>query len=205
MNNEITYEELHNKFFYDYINGLLIDKKTHMPVGSLTRQGYLRTQINNKTYAIHRIIYCMNHGYFPENEIDHVNRIKADNRIENLREVSHSCNLRNSKTPNSNKTGIKGVHWVKCDQIWRSTIGINSKTIFVGNFNFFVNAVKARIYAEKIFNFYSCSSESSAVKGLKKIEPLDNEEEKLACSEWEFFMLVRKRRIDKLAETYKKF
>lgn len=205
MNKKITYDELHRKFFYDSINGLLVDKKTHLPVGYLTVQGYLNISINNKTYAVHRLIYCMNHGYFPENELDHINRIKADNRIENLREVSHTCNIRNAKTPNTNTTGIKGVHWIRGDHLWRATIGINNKTIFIGNFNFFVNAIKARIYAERAFNYFPCSIESSAVKGLKKVTPLDEEEEKLACSEWDFFILVRKRRIDKLAETYKKF
>lgn len=209
MVKEITYDELHKRFTYNPDTGLLINKKTNELIGKLTNQGYIRTSINNKAYAVHHIVYCMYYGYFPLCEIDHINRIKSDNRIENLRDVSRSCNARNRGNNKKNKFGVKGVQWITSDDRWKATIGIANKNISVGNFRFFINAVKARAYAEKIFNHSIYNKESPAVKYLKSVEHLQNNKKRKfkknsAYSEWEFFWTVRKKRIDKLAEIYQR-
>ena len=202
MNDEITYEELHKRYLYISEAGILINRKNNSIVGNLTSHGYLQTSINNKTYPVHRLIYCMHYGYFPENQIDHINRIKTDNRITNLRNVSCSINQRN-RNNKANKTGVTGVNWVRTDNCWRVTIGINKKHINVGNFKFFINAVKARLYAENIFNHTQHTDESSAAKFLKDVKLVGSIEEKenadKVFSEWRFFCLERKNILDKLA------
>lgn len=204
MADEITYEELHKRYLYISEAGILVNRKNNCIVGNLNIHGYLQTRINNKTYAIHRLIYCMQHGYFPENEIDHINRIRTDNRIENLREVSHSVNQRNCNTTKS-RTGVKGVNWVYSDNCWRVTIGVNKKKINVGTFRFFINAVKARLYAENIFNYTQYIDESSAAKFLKEVKLVGSIEEKenteKVFSEWRFFCMERKKVIDELANS----
>jgi len=210
MNKEPTYEELHNKFIYDSASGLLISKKTNKLVGTLSKEGYLQATVNNKNYLVHRIVYCMYHGHFPFCEIDHINRNKSDNRIDNLRDVSSSCNARNLGNIKSTKYGVKGVNWIESDLRWKASIGVNYKLIHIGSFKFFINAVKARAYAEEIFNFHLYDDESPAVKYLQSVEYLTfNKKNKFkknsAYSEWEFFLTVRKKKIDKLAEEYHKF
>ena len=209
MNEEITYEELHKLFIYSPESGLLFTKDTLGLVGTLSN-GYLRVTINNKSYAVHRIIYCMYYGHFPLCQVDHINRIKTDNKIKNLRDVSQSCNSRNVGNNKINKSGIKGVTWIKGDQSWRATIGVDNKAICIAHFKFFINAVKARAYAEELFNYHLYDEESPAVKYLNSVKYLSTNEKKKfnkksAYSEWEFFMSVRKEKIDKLAEIYQKF
>jgi len=103
-------------------------------------------------------------GYFPENDIDHINMIKHDNRIENLREVSRSCNIRNSGNRKCNTSGVKGVHWVNRFKKWQSRIGIDKLRFSLGYYNDFNNAVLARLTAEICLNKQECKAYSPAYK-----------------------------------------
>ena len=180
---EITYEELHRLFHYDPDTGLLVRKvrlnnsKAGTVVGSMDGHGYLCTQINGKHHKIHRIVYCMHHGYFPENEIDHINRIRHDNRIENLREVSRSCNLRNSKLASDNKSGIKGINWNKRDKRWKAEISVNKKKIYLGYFKNFDSAVVARYIAELKYSWNHCEQDSPAYQYLVEHGYLNTEKD----------------------------
>ena len=137
MKKKVTYEELHKLFHYDPATGLLIRKipagnrgKAGTVVGTLENTGYLTVRIKNKNYLVHRIIWFMHHGYFPEHDLDHINRIRHDNRIENLREVSRSCNMKNSNLREDNSSKVKGVCWHKKGKKWKAAIKINNKTIY---------------------------------------------------------------------------
>jgi len=70
--------------------------------------GYLGLGIEKRVYSIHRLVWLYEYGYFPK-EIDHINGIRTDNRLENLREVSRSQNNWNSKTNSVNTSGHKGI------------------------------------------------------------------------------------------------
>lgn len=74
------------------------------------------------------------HGYLP-GEIDHINNIKMDNRIENLREADRSRNCMNKNITKSNKTGFKGVSWFKKSKKYRAQIQINGKPKHLGLYN----------------------------------------------------------------------
>jgi len=91
----ITYDEVHKLFNYDPEIGIFTNKiprgssaKKGAFAGSLNGDGYLNIQVNGKSYKASRLAWLYVFGYFPENQIDHINRIRTDNRIENLREVS---------------------------------------------------------------------------------------------------------------------
>ena len=71
-------------------------------VGSVTKE-YLRFKYDGKTYANHRVIFYLHHGWWPE-EVDHINMDKLDNRIENLRAATKSQNQANSAPYKSRKT-----------------------------------------------------------------------------------------------------
>ena len=77
-------------------------------VGYKDKDGYLVTVIDGKGVRLHRLAWFICHGVVPD-EIDHINRVKADNRISNLRNVTHSENMQNMGVRKDNKTGFKGV------------------------------------------------------------------------------------------------
>jgi hypothetical protein len=87
--------------------------------------------------------------------VDHINHNVRDNRKENLRIVEQIDNLKNL-TPRNNKSGVTGVYWDKRRNNWYSQITYNKKTISLGTFTDFDEAVKARKKAEeKYFGEYS--------------------------------------------------
>jgi len=65
--------------------------------GSYDHYGYLIIKIKGKQYKAHRLVYLYFNGKFPKNEIDHINRIRSDNKIENLRDVTRQQNMDNTK------------------------------------------------------------------------------------------------------------
>ncbi len=130
--------------------------------------GYKSTMVDGKRYYNHRLIWLWHFGYFPENDLDHINRIRGDNRIENLREVSRVCNMRNAKVFSTNHSGITGVCWYKNRSQWLVYIIIKNKQISVGLYDNLLEAAKARWEAEVDHNFPNCNTTSSALKYLKE-------------------------------------
>jgi hypothetical protein len=78
--------------------------------GSYDKDGYLIIKIKGRQYKAHRIVYLLNHNKLPNGEIDHINRNRSDNRIENLRVVTRKVNIRNTTKKPNEKTGVVGVH-----------------------------------------------------------------------------------------------
>lgn len=70
-------------------------KKIGKRAGTTDKLGYRRVRYEGKLHLEHRVIWKMLKGYWPK-ELDHINRIRDDNRIENLREVTHQQNRRNN-------------------------------------------------------------------------------------------------------------
>lgn len=77
-------------------------------VGSLNRQGYFQVSVDSVTYKVHQIVFLLHYNYIPKT-IDHIDRNKINNRIENLRSVTNRENMLNrsdnSETPNIRKHG----------------------------------------------------------------------------------------------------
>jgi hypothetical protein len=123
--------------------------------------GYLQTRIDGKLYFNHRLVFLYHHGYTPENMIDHIDRNRANNRIGNLREVSHSCNMRNAKQQKS-VSGIKGIHWHKPHQKWTACIAVGGSQKHLGYYQDFTEAVAHRFAAEQCLKWNDCDSNSPA-------------------------------------------
>lgn len=116
---------------------------------------YIRTSYRRKKYLAHRIIYEMFNGPISEGmEVDHINRNRRDNRLSNLRLVSHQDNMRNMPRLNTNKSGSTGVSWFKRDCRWRATITINRRQKHIGYFDSFEDALAARKAAEIEYGFH---------------------------------------------------
>jgi len=92
------------------------------------------------------------YGHMPNHQIDHINLIKDDNRISNLREVSNAGNQQNNRKPfKNNKLGFLGVSELKKGKYlyYSARIGINNKTLFLGSFKTPEEAQDAYIKAKR--------------------------------------------------------
>ena len=114
-----------------------------------TGGGYLHGYVFGKKVMAHRAIWAIVYGVWPDSEIDHINGLPDDNRLENLRDVSPSENSRNRKMQSNNSSGYNGVSWCKIYSKWRSSIKINKKRQHLGYFADIKDAVSVRILAEK--------------------------------------------------------
>ena len=77
---------------------------------SKTAPGYVQIMVSKKLYQAHRLAWLYVNGSLPDEQIDHINGIRSDNRIENLRVVSGSLNSQNQRRARKdNKTGFLGV------------------------------------------------------------------------------------------------
>ena len=104
--------------------------------------GYITIQINKKHYKAHRLAWLYVYGEWPKNQIDHINGIRNDNRIENLRDVSVRENSSNGVEHRNNK--LIGAYITK-DKKWKSQIQINKKLIYLGIYNTELEAHNAYI------------------------------------------------------------
>lgn len=110
--------------------------------GSLTNK-YLTVRVKNSMYYCHRLAWAIHFGEWPEDDIDHINMDKTDNRISNLRLVSRGQNMANMRATKANKSGFIGVHWAKREGRWVSSITIDHKCKFLGHYDDPVSAAKA--------------------------------------------------------------
>lgn len=114
-----------------YSDGKLYWKSSGKEAGSLNVDGYIRVQVKNTRYAAHRLIFYIHHGYMP-NVIDHINGIKSDNRIENLRSADYHKNGMNQKLHIDNTSGCKNVF--RQNNKWCVRLRINGKNTWFGGY-----------------------------------------------------------------------
>jgi hypothetical protein len=127
-----------------------------MVAGSLHHTGYL---IIIK-YGAHRLAYYMYHGIDPlELEIDHINGIRTDNRISNLRLSTEITSAQNRKTRHDNKSGHKGVHIYKCKDgsiMYKVIITVDKKQKQLGYYKSFIySCLVYRRAAKKYFGKFA--------------------------------------------------
>jgi hypothetical protein len=113
------------------------------PAGTKTPYGYREIKIFNKAYKEHRLAWLYVYGEWPQGQIDHINHIKDDNRIENLRDVTRSQNGMNQIKCNRKTSQYKGVAWHKRSNKWQARIGINGETKYLGIYELAIDASRA--------------------------------------------------------------
>lgn len=117
---QMTLESLKKAVTYDPLTRIFVrnaaagNTKAGSPVGNLDSKGYLKAMVCLEMVKLHRLAWLYTHGVWPEGQIDHINHIKTDNRILNLRVCNTSENCLNQLGPRSNnKAGFQGVHVVR--------------------------------------------------------------------------------------------
>lgn len=135
--------------------------------GSLRGDGYLVVRVDSRPYLLHRVIFLYHYGYSPENQVDHIDRNPSNNRIENLREVSQTCNNRNTGNRADNTSGVKGVSWDSRESKWYAYIVVAQTQRNLGSFSDFTEAVAHRLAHEQALNWEGCDSCSPAFQYMQ--------------------------------------
>lgn len=159
-------EELNKLFIYQASDGTLLWRERHNRNAAGSRAGrskphptgYYKVRLKLgdkiKEVFVHRIVYTMHYGKAPA--LDHINNIKTDNRIENLRPATQTQNMCNVRTTVKNTSGVKGVSWNKSHKKWVALVGLNGKRISAGEFTTVEEAaVAVRELREKLHGGYT--------------------------------------------------
>ena len=137
------------KLRFDYETGFFHLKTTGRRAGAICKNGYVKLtfRVDGKREEItaHRLAWLMEYGSLPLGQIDHINQVKTDNRLSNLRDVSDAENKKNMPIHPRNKSGISGVSWRESRQRWIAIVTVNGKSNYLGSFvdkNMAADAVK---------------------------------------------------------------
>ena len=117
------------------------------------RDGYAGIKIKGRRIGLHRLAWLMTHGEFPV-VIDHIDGVRTNNAISNLRGVSVKENARNRRRALGNQSGCTGVQWVPRDETWQVTIGQDSGKIYLGTYKDYGMAVHMRKAAEEYLGYH---------------------------------------------------
>lgn len=138
----LTQAELKHQMNYDQDTGIFIwinskssAIKKYKIAGTIDVYGYVAIRINGKVYKAHRLAWLYVYGEFPSKMLDHIDRIKTNNSICNLRLATSSQNSRNVTSNKKNTSGYRGVVWHKRDKRWQAACTVYGKQIHIGNFN----------------------------------------------------------------------
>lgn len=126
--------------------------------GCINNMGYkvLGITIDGKHYLFtqHRLAWLYEYGEFPKEGLDHINHVKTDNRITNLRVTTQRENIRNMSMSSKNTTGYTGVSFNKAHNKYEAYVKVNYKQIHLGRFEDIEDAAKAAKEGRKHYGFH---------------------------------------------------
>lgn len=171
-----TYARLRELFMYDPETGNLIwrerersdfatkpaymsfrSRRMGKPAGCVMAEGYRTIVVDGQGWLAHKLVWLFVHQEwvrYPEFEIDHINGVRSDNRIQNLRKVSKSMNQRNGAMRRNNKSGVIGVNWVKSKRRWVARIWDGPNHRYLGQYKTLGDAALARAEAERKYGYH---------------------------------------------------
>ncbi len=154
---ELTQKLLREYFSYDAETGHLLWQvertkrggrtKAGDRAGYLAPDGYRAINICGRPHKEHRLIWLWVHGQLPEHDLDHVNRVRDDNRLANLRSATRSQNIANSVSRTA--SGLKGAYRNKSYGRWFSHIAIDGRLTKLGYFDTAEEAHAAYVVAAR--------------------------------------------------------
>lgn len=115
--------------------------------------GYRQGMVLRVMMRAHRLAWFMHYGEWPKGDIDHINGVRSDNRMCNLREVSRKENTRNQQIRNTNKSGVTGV--IQRGNRWHANVFHDGRQIFLGSFQDKQDAIAARQKASSDFGYHA--------------------------------------------------
>ena len=162
----MDFAEMDRLFSYKHKTGNVRNKvdrgkaKAGAIATSRDSKGYLRVQVTKDgrqvSYLAHRVAWLLYYGIDPgANEIDHIDcQSKTNNKIENLRLISHGDNMKNQGRYKNNTSGIMGVGWHKGTGKWQVRISDRGEPQRLGYFDDFFEACCRRKSAERRLDYH---------------------------------------------------
>jgi len=132
----LTDQRLREVLAYDLTTGVFTWRrgihqvKAGQKAGAKNFDGYLIITVNRRGYRAHRLAWLYVYGEWPRSELDHINGVRDDNRIANLREATRAENNRNRKKQRNGCCALKGIYLVKGR--FRAQIRVRGKTTHIG-------------------------------------------------------------------------
>jgi len=120
--------------------------------GGLNKYGHRQIAVAGRTYSAQQLAWLYVTGEWCEHDIDHINRIRDDNRFENLRPLTRSKNLHNTGPTPRSVSGVRGVYRnsePNTKKPWRAGICVDGQRRHLGNFGTVEEAAAARAAAEE--------------------------------------------------------
>lgn len=175
----LGYREALELFRYDYETGVLywrwrVNNRVPKTLEAGTQRksnsdGYLNVSVHGRLYPVHRVVMLMCYGFYGEGlEVDHINHVRSDNRLFNLRFVTRSENSKNQSVSSKNTSGVTGVYFLKTKKKYRARITVDWKVICLGNYDTLEEAAAARAEANLKFKFNNNHGEGRAKYVRKK-------------------------------------
>ena len=153
MREAISHDELLRRLSFDPKTGVfrwLIRPRQRVcseEAGVINPEGYRQIGLCQSVYKAHRLAWFYIHGVWPRGDIDHINGIRSDNRIENLREATRAQNAANAKSRKKHK----GVYLHKASGLYHARVTVNYRAVSLGYFKSVEAAHAAYCVAEKKF------------------------------------------------------
>ncbi len=145
-------DHLKAKYAYDPETGVFTrntswgSQKTGDIAGCISPQGYRYLSFRGRATPAHRLAWLWVYSEWPPADVDHINRDRLDNRINNLRSTTRSVNCHNVAARSA--SGLKGVSAASKGATWHARIMINRKQIYLGSYATSEEAAAARKGAE---------------------------------------------------------
>ena len=139
MTYELTQSRLQELVSYDQKTGIF---HRLLPVSNIlagpihakpNKIGYTRMHVDGRLYYLHRLAWLYVYGVWPV-EIDHIDGNKANNKLSNLRDVSHAQNMQNMSKKSKAASGLKGAYFHPDCKMWQAKIRYQNKTKSLGYF-----------------------------------------------------------------------
>jgi hypothetical protein len=121
--------------------------------GSTDSHGHRQISIDGRKQMAHRLAWLYVYGELPTDDIDHINHVKSDNWIKNLRAVTRTVNAQNASLRKNNSSGFTGIRQRKSGK-WIARIYVNCQHIFLGTFDTGNEAIVARQAANNKYGFH---------------------------------------------------
>lgn len=159
---DLTAERLREVLNYDPETGVFtwkIRSSRRSHIGSIagTKEvlGYWCIEFEGGRYKGHRLAWLYIYGKWPLLQVDHINGVRCDNRISNLREATRAENQQNRKITEGGGQFSKGTHCNKRTGRWEASISVDGTRLHLGTFDTQEEAHKAYVAAKLVHHTFS--------------------------------------------------
>jgi hypothetical protein len=152
---QLTHDYLESVLRYDITTGEFIRLRTSRVTGRINDDGYLEIQVGKKRFLAHRLAWFWVYGQWPDHPLDHINRVKTDNRISNLRYITASQQNQNTDLHPNNTSGYRGVFLDRRSGKWRARIRVNNVKYSLGSYPTPEEAYAAYLKAVPVYHTHN--------------------------------------------------